>query len=464
MVKGCCGSTAGVAKGFRSWHRGSVVDRYTLIIVQVVDLRSKIRYSFLLKAHLVWRCKHGLCSCLGWSNYFLLFIWRFLARMEQNNSQTAAAFLEKHQRILVALPEHPTVDSVAAGLALQTALVALGKTAKVVTTGSVPVRARFLSGASDIGPLDLGAVGLVISLDTTKAKLAELSYDTAQDKTTIYLKAKDGLFSAGDVAVALSAPPFDVIVLVGVEAPEQLGDTFTEHAELFYTLPRLNIDVSPRNENYGTVNFVQVTTSSLSELMYRVLVSLGERDLVPPASTALLTGVLSSTDSLKNSRTTPDTFAVVADLIAAGSDFSAVVKHLFKTERLGFLKLWGRSLARLKVLEGRMVAYSVLLPADFEKTSENPEVAPDILAELQENVADMLTIAVAVPVDGGTMVVALHNPQLQAQVLVSSLGAAPYTRGRLDNGLDYLIMTTDIPTEHIEPRLAAALLSAVPTL
>lgn len=383
--------------------------------------------------------------------------------MDEITLQTTASFLEKHTKIGIVLSASPTIDAAAAAFGMQAALQLLGKTVSVISEGVVPRKLSFLELSSNVHPLETGNSQIVISLDTTKAQLAELSYDTLPGKVNIYLRSKEGQFLPSDVTIAPGELPFEVLILCGVENPEQLGKTFTEHADLFYALPRINVDVNPHNENHGTLNLVSVTSSSVSELAYHVLSSIKhEQAFMPAAATALLAGILASTDSLRSSRTTPDTFAVVADLIAAGADYPQVVKYLFKTERLGFLKLWGRSLARLKVLDGRAAAYSVLLAADFEKTGEKPESAKDVLAELYENVNNMTTIALAVPYGEGSKVVVVQHVQLNVDDLVDVLQGGGVEHIKLDNGLEVVAIETPIAVEKIEQQLVQALQQSLP--
>ncbi len=382
--------------------------------------------------------------------------------MDEITLQTTASFLEKHNKIGIVLPTATTIDAAAAALGLQAALRALGKTVEVISDGSVPQKLSFLELSGQVHPLEVSHSQIVISLDTTKAQLAELSYDTLPGKVNIYLRSKEGQFLPSDVSIAPGELPFEVLILCGVENPEQLGKTFSENAELFYALPRINIDTNPHNENHGTLNLVSVTSSSVSELVYHVVSALKQEQSLPVAATALLAGILASTDSLKSIRTTPDTFAVVADLIAAGAEYPLVVKYLFKTERLGFLKLWGRSLARLKVLEGRAAAYSVLLTADFEKTDEKPEMAKNVLAELYENVSGMATIALAVPFAAGSKVAVVQNSRLNVDELVAALGGGAVEHAKLDTGLEVVVIETPIAVEKIEQQLVAGLSQALP--
>jgi hypothetical protein len=338
-------------------------------------------------------------------------------------------------------------------------LEAIGKAVTLASAGAVPERVHFLPGSETIGLLRQSTSDLVITVDTSRAVVGEMNYEVFPGKTVIYVRGVDGGFSVSDVQVASGELPFDLIVTLGAETLEQLGTLFTNHAELFYAVPKINIDVSPYNEGYGVLNLVHFVSSSLAELCYRVLRSLGEQATLPGAATALLAGILAKTDSLQNRQTTPESFAVVADLIAAGAEYQQVVKQLFKTERLSFLKLFGRALARLKVVGSTACAQVVLLPVDFDKTGERPETAGYLLAELLENTPGLQTVALAVPNENGK----------GSRILVSAAGAFnvvhferalkldPARVKTFDNGSKYYEYACSIAIEKVEGELAAAL-------
>jgi nanoRNase/pAp phosphatase (c-di-AMP/oligoRNAs hydrolase) len=354
------------------------------------------------------------------------------------------------------LPAETTIDALAAAFALDSFLTNEQKEATIAFSGTVSKRLLFLPNSGKALPLEVSSARLVVSLDTTHGQLGELSYETVPGKVIIYLKAKDGHFTEQDISVSRDGLPFDLLVVLGADTPEQLGEIFSDNTDLFYSLPRINIDISPRNEGYGTLNIVDVTKSSISELIYTLLSHISEAS-VPAAATALLAGILSHTDSLKNQRTTPDTFAAVADLTAAGANYTEVVKYLFKTERLSFLKLWGRSLARLKTATDQQVGYSVLLQSDFDKTGEALSVAKELLTELRNSVGELATILLAIPDHEGSRVVGVAGPQFLLQSFAAAIHAGPLESFKLDSGVSAFECVIPTPIERAETEISAAL-------
>lgn len=371
--------------------------------------------------------------------------------MEESVLASVVSQLKLAKRVLVALPKNLTIDVVAAAVALRQGLLALQKTVVLASSGEYPERAQFLPGSETIHPLQQSSTDLVFSVDTSKAAVQDMTYEVFPGKTLIYVRAKDGGFSPADVVVSSGELPFDIVIVLGSATLEHLGELFTNHAQLFYALPRINIDINPLNEHFGTTNYVPVTSSSLCEPCYRLLVALGEPVSVPPAATALLAGILATTNSLQNQQTTPESFAIVADLIAAGADHQLVVKHLFKTERLSFLKLFGRVLARLKTYDHPNFACSVLLRSDFEKTGERIEVTANLLEELLEQVSGLQALSIVVPQEQkGSLVFVAAGPGFLQMQFSNSIASTEVQEHTFDNGARYSVFTTPESVEKLE--------------
>ncbi len=239
--------------------------------------------------------------------------------------------------------------------------------------------------------------------------------------------------------------PFDLIILCGVQRPEQLGQVFTDNVELFYSLPRINIDVHPANETYGTINIVAVTASSVSELVFRVLVAVDEVVTLPPAATALLFGVLHATEHLQGERTLPETFAVVADLVAAGAQYRVIPRVPVKTQRLSLVQLYGRILARLREVRGGQGVYALVQTHDIEKTGEREVDVIQVSYLLVRDLPQVRLLALAIPAQDqlyvhvvGTQ--AFDHSQLQAAFTfdgweIQAIGSGQwYGRARVSSG------------------------------
>src|SRR6185295_16411933 len=91
----------------------------------------------------------------------------------------------------------------------------------------------------------------VIDLSTKRTEIEELSYKKEPGQLSIFIKPKKGQFVPTDVTFRTSNFPFDLLVLIGIDSLEKLGDIYSQNTELFFETPQLNIDFRPSNENYA---------------------------------------------------------------------------------------------------------------------------------------------------------------------------------------------------------------------
>lgn len=300
----------------------------------------------------------------------------------------AAEKLSSSGSILIILPPVPTPDFVAAGLALSKYLKRLDKDAVVLAAdGKANSRVDFLPGYGDIlHELSL-TKGFVINVSTKRAALSELSYKKENDKLAIHLKAKSGEFHPEDVTFDTSKFPYDAVVVLGTASLEDLGTFYGQHAELFYETPVINIDFKGSNHSYGQFNLIALNASSVSEIVYDLINEI-EKDLVDSdTATSLLAGIIAETNSFQHSRTTPQAFLKASQLVSMGGNQQDIVNRLYKNKTMGFLKLWGRVLARLQHEPQHALAYSAISLTDLEKSGASNEDSAQILKEMAVQLA-----------------------------------------------------------------------------
>jgi len=130
-------------------------------------------------------------------------------------------------------------------------------------------------------------------------------------------------------------------------------------------VPVINIDHHASNDDFGTVNIVDIHAASTTMMIFKFFKFAGY-DFTPVTATALLTGIYNDTGSFMHQNTTPETLKVAGELMACGGRVVDVSRNLFKTTPVSTLKLWGRVLENLKVnKEG--VAMSVITKKDFDE-------------------------------------------------------------------------------------------------
>lgn len=109
----------------------------------------------------------------------------------------------------------------------------------------------------------------------------------------------------------------------------------------------INIDHHATNEKFGAYNLVSTAHSSTCEIVYHFLrhnyCAFNHR-----LATALLTGIITDTDSFTNAATSASAIAAASDLIRHGGNLNSVNLNLVKNKTVGSLRLWGAVLSRLE--------------------------------------------------------------------------------------------------------------------
>ncbi|MBU0624723.1 hypothetical protein KKF05_00060 [Patescibacteria group bacterium] len=291
------------------------------------------------------------------------------------------ASISNSTHALIAFRKDWTVDAVASALALARLVAARGKKVDIIADGFKPSRqVTFLPTVESIATEFNRLRKFVISLDVSKTPIDELTYDLAGNQLNIHITPKTGQYSSSDVLSRAANYKYDLIFTVGTPDLGSLGRLFSEHSELFYHCPIINIDHDAQNENYGNINVVDITATSTAEIVHHLLAKNDRPN--EDIATMLLTGIIAATRSFRTTQVTPRTLDVAAELVAAGARRDEIVQNLYKTRSLATLKLWGRALARLKYDPETKMVWSLLVRQDFIHTSSNEECLPEVMAEL----------------------------------------------------------------------------------
>ncbi len=293
----------------------------------------------------------------------------------------------KATKILVALPENLHADALASGLALRLFLEKLKKDVEVASSAEISGLVDFLPKASEVRPILQNVKSLVVELNTAQKKLDELSYQVLEDKVQVFLKSKGAPFTPEDLKFKNEKFPLDLIIILGSQSFEDMGRLFRDNTEIFYTTPKINLDNKPGNEYFGAVNLVDITATSLAEILAGLFEEYEQQLVDEQIATCLLTGIITQTNSFQHAQTTPQALMKASRLVALGGRQQEIIKYVYKNKSLPLLKLWGRALAKLKVSEGGSAAYSVLGSSDFEKTEAGEDLLLPALKELLMNIS-----------------------------------------------------------------------------
>lgn len=120
---------------------------------------------------------------------------------------------------------------------------------------------------------------------------------------------------------------------------------------------KINIDHHISNRGCGTVNYMDATVGSTSELIYDLL---DKKFLDQEIAKALYIGMIHDTGVFQYSNTSPKTLRIAADLIEYGFDFPTLIEETFYQKTYVQNQILGRALLEsILFLDGRCIVSAV---------------------------------------------------------------------------------------------------------
>lgn len=303
--------------------------------------------------------------------------------------------IKKASNILITFKKTWSGDAVASALAMYLLLKKMDKQVEVVAEKfSLDKLYSFLPGYTEIKNSLLNLRKFIISLDIANTKVSQIKYKQEESKLNFIISPKDGFFTESDITSGASGFKYDLIIVLGTPDLESLGRIYNNDTEFFYQTPIINIDHNSTNEEFGQINFIELTAVSTSEIVFSLFESFG-RDLIDEnIATCLLTGLIAETKSFKTNNVTPRALMAASALMSLDARREEIVNNLYRSKSLNVLKLWGRVLARLSSALDNKLVWSTLSAADFLKTSSTEKDLTDVIDELIISIPQAKVIAI----------------------------------------------------------------------
>ncbi len=283
-------------------------------------------------------------------------------------TQATQLLTQSEHPLLIAHPR-PDGDTVGSALALRLALLALGKSPVLACIHPLPASLTCLPGA-DVFVQDVAEDALV-----------------------------------------------DLVVAVDLS---DLGRTGGIYKDAWRgRKPLLVIDHHETNNAFGDVNLVAPEAVATAVPMLALLRALGT-PVAGDIATCLLAGILTDTRGLRTDNTTAETLALVAELVAAGGDYAAVVQKTLDTVPYQQMRGWGVALHHLQ-LEGEL-AWTVFPLAAKAQLGIADHDDLD-LGNLLSRVAEANVIASFLEMRDGTVKISFRcRPGYNVATLAKALG------------------------------------------
>lgn len=237
---------------------------------------------------------------------------------QQNTLTRLHEIITKATSGAIVLPINPTQDALAAATSLYLGLVKLGKNITLVSTQEVQ---SDLTAADKIqSNLITGGDNLVVSFPYTDGAIDKVDYNIQGENFNLIITPRQGYpkMSPDQVKYNYTGGNLDFIIIIDSPTLNNLGSTYTENQNQFQGREIINIDRHLTNSFFGTVNFVNKVSSSISELILSVLQGL-RIEIDKDIATNLYAGISAATNNFTSYSVNAETFEHIATLLRMGA-------------------------------------------------------------------------------------------------------------------------------------------------
>lgn len=245
-----------------------------------------------------------------------------------NTDTTSPRILEilgKSMTGAIVLPANPSIDAIAAATALYLGLHKLGKT--VSLTCEEVKQKTDLTGVDKIQTnLLTGGDSLVVSFPYADGAIDKVDYNIQGNSFNLIVAPRPGFpkLEPKQVKYSYTGGLLDFIIVLDAPTLNSLGSVYRDNEKQFQGRDIINIDRHLTNSFFGTVNFVEKTSSSISELVLKLLQNLQveiDRDI----ATNIYAGIAAATNNFTSYSVNADTFEHIATLLRMGA-----IKKVFR--------------------------------------------------------------------------------------------------------------------------------------
>src|SRR3989338_553929 len=244
-----------------------------------------------------------------------------------NNQNTLARIQEittKCRSSVIIVPPNPSIDAIAASTSFYLALNKMGKAVSLVC--SQKPQSDLVASDKFQNIIGAGGDSLMVSFPYTDGAIDKVDYNIQGETFNLIVTPRPGFqkLQPNQVNFSYTGGLIDAIFVIDAPTLNSLGTVYADNQNQFTGKDIVNIDRHLTNAYFGTVNYVNKTISSISELILSILKILKveiDRDM----ATNLYAGTAASTNNFTSYSTNADTFEHIAALLRLGA-----VKKTFK--------------------------------------------------------------------------------------------------------------------------------------
>lgn len=309
--------------------------------------------------------------------------------MSLTPEQQFTDLLHRAKEPLILIPKNPSPDVLASAFALGQYFE---KSTRHATIVGEEINARsatlpFLSIPHPLLDALTGAREFILAFNTARNPIIGVRSAQEGEEFRVYVTPEHGIIDPRDFSFVPAHFKHDLAIVLGAPDKEALGKTYTDNPDLFYELPIVNIDCHSNNERFAQVNVVDITASSVSEIIGRILLETEKGGIDPVIAECLYTGIVAATESFQKQNTQPKALEIGGKLLDLGVDQQKIIRALYRNDSLALLKLWGRAMSNIREHETLRMVSTTVTAEDIVQSRAHPDILPTVLERIRRHSA-----------------------------------------------------------------------------
>lgn len=232
--------------------------------------------------------------------------------------------------ILVALSKSPSVDELSAALGLTMLLNAAKHRTTAIFSGDTPPVLQFLEPEKTFENSVDSLRDFIVAISKDKAD--NLRMKVEGDQAKIYITPYRTTIDESDLEFSQGEYNVDMVIALGVTDRDQLDRALNAHGKIFHDASVVSLSVGGEESTLGSIDWYEQNASSLSEMVMTLSDALHDSEqsvkMDKATATALLTGIVASTDRFSNSKTSPRVMNMASKLMSLGADQQLIATNL----------------------------------------------------------------------------------------------------------------------------------------
>lgn len=245
--------------------------------------------------------------------------------MDNNTLTHIGEIFSKNQSGVIALPSNASLDAVAAATALYLSL-----TVNTKNVGLACDNAELKYDLVGINKIHNEIVttgdNLVISFPYVDGAVDKVDYNIQGENFNIVISPQPNFPKLDPQKIKFSyiGGIINFVIVIDAPALSNLGQIYQDNKEQFQGKEIINIDRHLTNSNFGSINYLNKTASSISEMVFQLLKT-NRLPINKDIATNLYYGIAAATSNFTSYSTNADTFTTIAELLRIGA-----IKKIFK--------------------------------------------------------------------------------------------------------------------------------------